>query len=92
MKSGEITDNIEAGARIALSETLVDRLERGPQFLFLDEPFAFFDAQRTRSTLAALPRLSGSLPQIWIAAQEPPAGVEPELALRCTLEERRLTS
>ena len=90
--SGGTQRQIALATRIALSETLVDRLERGPQFLFLDEPFAFFDAQRTRSTLAALPRLSGSLPQIWIAAQEPPAGVEPELALRCTLEERRLTS
>jgi DNA repair exonuclease SbcCD ATPase subunit len=90
--SGGTQRQIALATRIALSETLVDRLERGPQFLFLDEPFAFFDAQRTRSTLAALPRLSGSLPQIWIAAQEPPEGVEPEVALVCSLAQRRLSS
>ncbi len=90
--SGGTQRQIALATRIALSETLVDRLERGPQFLFLDEPFAFFDAQRTRATLAALPRLSASLPQIWIAAQEPPDGIEPELALACALERRRLTT
>ena len=90
--SGGTQRQIALATRIALSETLVDRLERGPQFLFLDEPFAFFDAQRTRSTLAALPRLSGSLPQIWIAAQEPPDEVEPDVALRCSLEQRRMTT
>ena len=90
--SGGTQRQIALATRIALSETLVDRLERGAQFLFLDEPFAFFDAQRTKATLAALPRLTASLPQIWIAAQEPPAGIEPELALSCALEKRRLSN
>ncbi|MEJ2575220.1 MAG: AAA family ATPase, partial [Gammaproteobacteria bacterium] len=40
--------------RLALSEKLLARAVKGRQFTFLDEPFAFFDEERTRTALAAL--------------------------------------
>ena len=56
--------------RLSLAQSLVDRLNSGKQFLFLDEPFAFFDAERTRLTLSMIPQLPGDLEQIWIISQE----------------------
>jgi len=56
--------------RLALAQSLVQRMSSGLQFLFLDEPFAFFDAERTRLTLKMLPNLGGDLNQIWIISQE----------------------
>jgi exonuclease SbcC len=61
---------IMLAVRLALSQELVDRAIRGGQFLFLDEPFAFFDEQRTRNSLAVLPTLSEDLNQIWIVSQD----------------------
>ncbi|MBF0219868.1 MAG: AAA family ATPase [Gammaproteobacteria bacterium] len=69
--------------RVALAQTLVIRLNRGRQFLFLDEPFAFFDAQRTVQALEVLPLLSQSLSQIWIIAQAFPEGVAFAKSITC---------
>ncbi len=69
--------------RLALSQELVNRVVKGPQFLFLDEPFAFFDEARTRSALEALPRLSGEMYQIWLVAQELPEDAGFALRVRC---------
>jgi len=55
--------------RISLARQLLERTRGMPQFIFLDEPFAFFDEQRTRQTLAVLPQLNPKLSQIWIIAQ-----------------------
>ncbi|MCU0767311.1 MAG: AAA family ATPase [Gammaproteobacteria bacterium] len=74
--------------RLALSQQLLDRTVKGRQFVFLDEPFAFFDEARTRRALAELPGLSDDVQQIFIVAQSFP----PELAggfalhLECTRE------
>lgn len=62
--------------RLSMSQQLVSRVVRGRQFIFLDEPFAFFDEQRTRSALAILPRLSDDITQIWIVAQEFPKDLD----------------
>ncbi len=88
--SGGTQRQIALATRLALSETLADRADRGPQFLFLDEPFAYFDAQRTKSTLAAMPRLSARLPQVWIATQEPPEGTDSTVDLKCSVDSREL--
>ncbi|MBF0471950.1 MAG: AAA family ATPase [Gammaproteobacteria bacterium] len=69
--------------RIAMAQTLVIRVNRGRQFLFLDEPFAFFDAERTRTSLAVLPELSDSLSQVWIVAQSFPEGSTFSREVRC---------
>lgn len=60
---------IMLAVRLALSQELVGRAVKGSQFLFLDEPFAFFDEKRTRSALTVLPTLSEELNQIWIIGQ-----------------------
>jgi exonuclease SbcC len=58
--------------RLALSQQLLERTGKDRQFVFLDEPFAFFDAARTRRALAELPGLSERIPQIFIVAQSFP--------------------
>ncbi len=72
--------------RLALSEKLLVRRVQGDQFAFLDEPFAFFDEERTRYALKALMDLSDKLTQIWIVAQVYPEGSDVEFAksIRCS--------
>ena len=72
--------------RLALSQKLLNRKVKGSQFAFLDEPFAFFDEERTRYALKALSGLSEQLTQIWIVAQSYPEGADVEFALsiRCS--------
>ena len=72
--------------RLALSEKLLVRRVQGNQFAFLDEPFAFFDEDRTRYALKALTGLSDKLTQIWIVSQVYPEGTDVEFArsIRCS--------
>ncbi len=58
--------------RLALSQKLLSRKIRGRQFAFLDEPFAFFDEERTRNALIALTELGDDISQVWIVAQSFP--------------------
>jgi len=88
--SGGTQRQIELATRFALSEAVVRGTTGGPQFLFLDEPFAFFDAQRTRASMSALPRLSAELPQVWIAAQTPPEGTTAARHIELTLAQSEL--
>ena len=61
--------------RLSMSQALADDALKGNQFLFLDEPFAFFDQERTSQSLKSLATLE-HLPQIWIIAQEFPEDAE----------------
>ena len=72
--------------RLALSQELINRVVKSRQFLFLDEPFAFFDDERTRSSLAVLPRLSDDITQIWVIAQKFPEDVRFERHIQCDRE------
>lgn len=81
---------IMLAVRLALSQQLVDSVVGGQQFIFLDEPFAFFDQERTRSALAALPNLSDEITQIWIVAQEFPAESRFDYFVQCRREHDRL--
>ncbi len=74
---------IMLAVRLALSQELVGRTVRGSQFLFLDEPFAFFDEKRTRSALTVLPTLSEELNQIWIIGQAFADDLRFDLHIRC---------
>ncbi|MES9861074.1 MAG: ATPase, partial [Candidatus Thiodiazotropha sp. 4PDIVS1] len=74
---------IMLAVRLALSQELVGRAVQGGQFLFLDEPFAFFDEKRTRSALTVLPTLSEELKQIWIVAQDFADDLKFDLHVRC---------
>ena len=74
--------------RLALSQELVNRSVEGEQFLFLDEPFAFFDEARTKSSLKVLPQLSDQINQIFVVAQDFPEENMPDfdLHLECFRE------
>ena len=74
---------IMLAVRLALSQELVERTVKGNQFLFLDEPFAFFDERRTRSALTVLPTLSEELNQIWIIGQSFADDLNFERHIRC---------
>ncbi len=67
--------------RLALSQELVNRSVEGEQFLFLDEPFAFFDEARTKSSLKVLSELSDQINQIFVVAQDFPEENMPDFAL-----------
>jgi len=69
--------------RLALSQEFINTTLGRQQFIFLDEPFAFFDAARTRSAMQALPELSNELSQIWIVAQAFPEGFAFDLSIPC---------
>lgn len=60
---------IMLAVRLALSQEMVRRKVHSRQFMILDEPFAFFDEERTRKSLQELPQLSQDLTQVWIIAQ-----------------------
>lgn len=76
--------------RLALAQALNQRTEGGRQFVFLDEPFAFFDQQRTRDTLRALPKLDDNISQIWIVAQDFPADEAFDLSIACERQRAEL--
>ena len=79
---------IMLAVRLALSQELVETAGLGHQFLFLDEPFAFFDMARMRSSLDVLPHLSDELRQIWVISQEFPKEVMFDIHAQCA---RKLT-
>lgn len=81
---------IMLAVRLALSQELVGRAVKGGQFLFLDEPFAFFDEKRTRSSLTVLPTLSEELNQIWIVAQDFADDLKFDLHVQCERDTDRL--
>ena len=76
--------------RMAMSEELSKNTGNEQQFIFLDEPFAFFDQARTKSTLKALPEVSDVITQVWIVAQEFPADAEIDKVINCPSEEAEL--
>lgn len=83
---------IMLAVRLALSQALIKRTEGGRQFVFLDEPFAFFDQERTRNTLRMLPKLDESISQIWIVAQDFPEGEAFGLSLACDKQKSELVA
>jgi DNA repair protein SbcC/Rad50 len=82
---------IMLAVRLALAQELVGRAVNGSQFLFLDEPFAFFDEKRTRSALTVLPTLSEELNQIWIIGQAFSEDLRFDLHIRCDRDKESIT-
>ncbi len=56
--------------RLAMSQAMVDSHQQTHQSLILDEPFAFFDRERMRQTLATLQSFSQEISQVWVISQE----------------------
>jgi exonuclease SbcC len=81
---------IMLAVRLALSQELILSTVGGAQFVFLDEPFAFFDEPRTLNTLHALPQLSDELAQIWIITQQLPEAARVDEHIRCSRETEKL--
>ena len=69
--------------RIAMAEQLSKNTGSEKQFLFLDEPFTYFDQDRAKASLAALPKVSNVVDQIWIVAQEFPADSQVDKWIHC---------
>jgi len=69
--------------RIAMSEQLALNTDNLTQFIFLDEPFTYFDQDRTKASLEALPKLSEVVSQVWIVAQEFPKDSHSDKAINC---------
>lgn len=69
--------------RIAMSEQLALNTDNVTQFIFLDEPFTYFDQDRTKAALEALPKLSEVVSQVWIVAQEFPKGSHSDKVIHC---------
>ena len=78
---------IMLAVRMALSQKLVNSVIQGPQMLFLDEPFAFFDETRTASALAVLPQVSRDFTQIWVTSQTFPPDSRFDLVIQCNARE-----
>lgn len=78
---------IMLAVRMSLSQKLVNSVIQGPQSLFLDEPFAFFDEDRTASSLAVLPEVSGDFTQIWVTSQKFPARSHFDIHIECNARE-----
>jgi len=81
---------IMLAVRLALSQELISSTVGGAQFIFLDEPFAFFDEQRMLKTLHALPQLSDELAQIWVIAQQLPEAARVDAHIRCSRDTEEL--
>jgi len=69
--------------RLAMTQELIKNIEAGRQFIFFDEPFAFFDQERIRNTLEQLPNISADIAQIWLVAQEFPEGTVADYRIDC---------
>ncbi len=69
--------------RMAMSEELAKNTGNEQQFIYLDEPFAFFDQTRTHATLEALPQVSKIISQIWVVAQEFPDDIDVDKVIYC---------
>ena len=76
--------------RLAMSQELIRAIEGGRQFIFFDEPFAFFDEERIRHTLEALPMISEKITQIWLVAQEYPPGTQADVSIECSQDMENL--
>jgi DNA repair exonuclease SbcCD ATPase subunit len=76
--------------RLALSQAIITSSVGGDEFIILDEPFAFFDANRTQKTLEALPHMSNEIEQMWILAQSFADESQLDLHFRCSRDNEEL--
>lgn len=75
---------IALAMRISLANTLAESTDAQGQFVFLDEPFAFFDPERTTATINRLyESTAGNLSQIWVTVQGMPEGLDAAFMVDC---------
>ena len=90
--SGGTYNQVMLAIRLALSQALITSSVCGVECLILDEPFAFFDAQRTHKTLEILPQVSPEIEQMWIIAQRFDDSSPLTLHLSCSRDSEVLIS
>lgn len=79
---------ISLAMRMALGNSLVESNDMESQFIFLDEPFAFFDVERTSAALQSLQEATlGHLQQAWVTMQEMPEDVQVAKTIHCLQNE-----
>jgi len=79
---------ISLAMRMALGNSLVESNDMESQFIFLDEPFAFFDVERTSAALQSLQEATlGYLQQAWVTMQEMPEDVQVAKTIHCLQNE-----
>ena len=76
--------------RFAMSEQLAINKDNQQQFILLDEPFAFFDHDRTLETLNVLPTVSEVISQIWVFSQEFPTEITADKTIHCDMQQTQL--
>lgn len=75
---------ISLAMRMALGNSLIESNDTESQFIFLDEPFAFFDAERTSAALQSLQEATlGHLKQAWVTMQELPEDIQVAKTIYC---------
>lgn len=75
---------ISLAMRMALGNSLVESNDTESQFMFLDEPFAFFDTERTSAALQSLQESTlGHLKQTWVTMQDTPENVQVAQTIQC---------
>nr|CAA6823030.1 MAG: Exonuclease SbcC [uncultured Thiotrichaceae bacterium] len=75
---------IALAMRVSLANTLAESTDAQGQFIFLDEPFAFFDPERTTATINRLyESTAGNLSQIWVTVQGIPEGLDAAFMVDC---------
>lgn len=88
--SGGTYAQLMLAVRLALSQALISSTVQGEECLILDEPFAFFDAERRRQALAVLPRISDEIEQTWILAQDFDEDSQLDLHVCCSRDTEEL--
>lgn len=82
---------IALAMRVSLSNTLAESTDAKGQFMFLDEPFAFFDPERTMATINRLyESTAGNLSQIWVIVQGMPQSLDAAFMINCRLDSAEL--
>lgn len=76
---------IALALQLALANAFTDATQADAQLLFLDEPFAFFDNERTHNTLSNLEESSrnSAINQIWLTSQNKPTGIKLSRIIQC---------
>ena len=75
---------IALAMRMSLANSLAASTDARGQFIFLDEPFAFFDPDRTTATINSLTSATaGHLSQVWVTVQDLPDGLNTAFTVDC---------
>ena len=78
--------------RLALSQALIASSSKSAQFIFFDEPFAFFDERRMAKAVDVLKRISPQITQVFHAAQRFDKPSAFDLCLDCQIDDDTLAA